>query len=167
MVLPAGTTFSIRRSLLSNSSGALSLLVTTSTNGSPALTLISSGEKRLFSIVIGISLGSAARTAVAVITAARIMKIAAVTRRVIEATFVGECAVRELGIPKTRWPVNLLIERKAPCVIPRRPLRPRARLYTTARGPGGLRLRPPGRRHRPGADGEPRRRAPAGDRPRG
>src|SRR3989475_353403 len=36
--------------------------------------------------------------------------------------------------------------------MPRRPLRPRARLYSTARGPGGLRLRPPGRRHRAGAD---------------
>jgi hypothetical protein len=54
-VLPGGTTFSIRSSLLSNSSGVLSLFVTTMTNGAPAFTLISSGAKRLFSMVTGTS----------------------------------------------------------------------------------------------------------------
>src|SRR5258706_345004 len=48
-------TFSMRRSLLSNSSAFLSLLVIPSTNAAPALTLISSGWKRLFSRVSAMS----------------------------------------------------------------------------------------------------------------
>src|SRR5258708_17834531 len=55
MVLPAGMAFSIRISGLSNSSGSWSLLVMTSTNGVLALTVISSGWNRLFSMVRAIS----------------------------------------------------------------------------------------------------------------
>src|ERR1043166_2672423 len=166
MVLPAGTTFSIRSSLLSNSSGALSLLVTTSTNGSPAFTLTSSGENLLFSIVIGISFGSAARAAVIASTVSRIARIAVVSRRVIARLRVG-CAVRDLGIPNVCGPVNLPFGGKAPCVMEPQPVAAGPGLYTSARGPGGLRLRLAGRRDRAGPAGDARRRAAAGDRARG
>src|SRR5436309_3975362 len=62
--LPAGITFSMRRSWLSNSSGVASLLVMTRTNDVPAVTVIASGVKRWFSMVSGISGGSADRAGV-------------------------------------------------------------------------------------------------------
>src|SRR5215510_6125865 len=59
-VLPAGTTFSVRRSLLSNSAALSPLLVMTRTKGALAFTLISSGANLPFSIRTAISGGSAA-----------------------------------------------------------------------------------------------------------
>src|SRR5437763_16506891 len=64
-VLPAGTTFSMRRSLFSTSIAFFgSLLVTTSTKGCPALTLTSAGSNFWLAAVSGTSAGlSAARAA--------------------------------------------------------------------------------------------------------
>jgi len=63
-VLPAGTTFSTRRSLLSNSAALAPLFVTTSTNGVLAFTLTSLGWNWSLSIVRAISGGASAATAV-------------------------------------------------------------------------------------------------------
>src|SRR5207244_11503430 len=54
-VLPPGMTFSMRGCCMSSSSGPLSLLVMTRTNDCPALTLMTSGWKRFFSMTRGIS----------------------------------------------------------------------------------------------------------------
>src|SRR2546429_2630411 len=59
MTLPAGITFSMRRSWLSNSSGVASLLVMMRTKDVPPVTVISSGVKRWFSMLSGISGASA------------------------------------------------------------------------------------------------------------
>src|SRR5262245_44497430 len=80
-VLPAEMTFSMRRSLLSNSSAFLSLLVITRTNPSPALTLISSGWNRLLSIVSGMSGGSAATARVGTSITDAISTAASIARR--------------------------------------------------------------------------------------
>src|SRR5207247_25858 len=58
-VFPPGITFSILSSLLSNSSGPGSLLVTTRTKAAPALTRPSSGWTRFCSITIGTAGGEA------------------------------------------------------------------------------------------------------------
>src|SRR6266566_382823 len=70
--LPAGITFSMRRSWLSNSSAVASLLVMTRTNDVPAVTVIASGVKRWFSMVSAISGGSADRAGVPQATTERI-----------------------------------------------------------------------------------------------
>src|SRR5712692_221751 len=115
MVLPAGITFSMRRSWLSNSSGPLSLLVMTSTNGAPALTLISSGWKRLFSMVSAISPGaSAVLTALGV--RARPAVSAAASRAAEGLTRLSSPFVRALGVPNFRKLVNSDIA----LVLPRR-----------------------------------------------
>jgi hypothetical protein len=63
-VLPAGMTFSTRRSLLSNSAAFAPLFVTTRTNGVLAFTLTSLGWNWPLSRVSGISGGASAAAAI-------------------------------------------------------------------------------------------------------
>src|SRR5262249_19642357 len=93
------------------SSGAPSLLVMTSTNGAPALTLISSGLKRFFSMVRGISCGaSAATTFGAPLATSAIIPatIASIARRVIALASAPRDA---LGSPRVYSTVTLIIFR--------------------------------------------------------
>src|SRR5262245_17659938 len=103
-VLPPAITFSIFRSLLSNSSADLSLLVMTSTNGAPAFTLISAGSKRFFSMVSGIS-GSSAPAG----TGARARPVRSRTAASVATSafmILGSPLSRTSGLPKSRPPVN-------------------------------------------------------------
>src|SRR6267143_1643378 len=107
-VLPGGTTFSNLSSLLSTSAAFASLFVTTSANGSPALTFTSAGVNFWFSRVIGISTclfcASATGTRASVEHAASSRDI--VTSRLIAASWGAACGAR-LGIPNHENIVNL------------------------------------------------------------
>src|SRR5262245_203819 len=104
-VLPPGITFSMRSSLLSNSSGPASLLVTTRTKGAPDLTLISSGEKRLFSIVIGISRSAAPATPTAARPKSRVSNTG--FRTLVIGSLHPRGSAGYLGLPKSTRRVNL------------------------------------------------------------
>src|SRR5467141_875230 len=110
-VLPAGTTFSIRRSLFSTSTAFLgSLFVTTSTNGWPALTFTSAGSNFWFAAVRGTSTGLSCASAIGTSASSRARQLPnrkdVIASRLIAASSGSWCAAK-LGIPNYENIVNL------------------------------------------------------------
>src|SRR5438874_10303398 len=112
-VLPAGTTFSMRRSLFSTSTAFLgSLFVTTSTNGWPALTLTSAGSNFWFATVRGTSTGLSCAAAAGTSASSRARQPPnrkdVIASRFIAASSGSWCAAK-LGIPNYGNIVNLTL----------------------------------------------------------
>src|SRR5262249_35909421 len=110
-VLPAGTTFSILRSLFSTSTAFFgSLLVTTSTNAWPALTLSSAGSNAWFAAVSGtstvLSCACAAVNGAMSVPRATTTSTDDLTSRLIAASWQCDGGA-ELGIPNHENIVNL------------------------------------------------------------
>src|SRR6267143_205138 len=110
-VLPAGTTFSIRRSLFSTSTAFLgSLFVTTSTNGWPALTFTSAGSNFWFETVRATSTGLSSASAIETSASSRARQLPnrkdVIASRLIAASSGSWCAAK-LGIPNYENIVNL------------------------------------------------------------
>src|SRR5438132_2429285 len=174
----------MRSSRLSNSSGPGSRLVTTSTNGAPALTRTSSGWKRFASMTSTTSdCGSAAKTTPG--AAARALNASAAARAPITTSLGPTHGPRRLGVPNHERTVNFSLGE--PLGLPEMPAAPsgsrrrsldgelwregggeagRRPCTLTGRGVDHVRLRAAARRDRAGARSRPRRRAAPRDRSR-
>src|SRR2546426_838126 len=174
----------MRSSRLSNSSGPGSRLVTTSTNGAPALTRTSSGWKRFASMTSTTSdCGSAAKTTPG--AAARALNASAAARAPITTSLGPTHGPRRLGVPNYERTVNFSLGE--PLGLPEMPAAPsgsrrrsldgelwregggeagRRPCTLTGRGVDHVRLRAAARRDRAGARSRPRRRAAPRDRSR-
>src|SRR3989442_1101963 len=111
----------MRSSRLSNSSGPGSRLVTTSTNGAPALTRTSSGWKRFASMTSTTSdCGSAAKTTPG--AAARALNASAAARAPITTSLGPTHGPRRLGVPNYERTVNFSLGE--PLGLPEMPAAP-------------------------------------------